>query len=197
MEFGLDYESLHARFPQLVYAQVTGYGPDTEARDTAAYDIGAFWSQAGVGMSLTAPGGDIPQQRGGMGDHMTGQMTAGAICAALYNREKTGRGPARVGAARSGGRVHVRVGRHAGTAPGHAHPFVRPLSRGEPDHRLLQVGGRQVVLASPASGGPTLGRPLPGDWPRRPDGERAVQEHRGAPNQRPGAGRGTGRGLRD
>ena len=91
-DFGLDYESLHARFPKLVYGQVTGYGPDTEARDTAAYDIGAFWSQAGVGMSLTAPGADIPQQRGGMGDHMTGQMTAGAICAALYNREKTGQG---------------------------------------------------------------------------------------------------------
>lgn len=91
-DFGLTYEQLSERFPRLVYAQVTGYGPDTEARDTAAYDIGAFWSQAGVGMSLTAPGQDIPQQRGGMGDHMTGQMTAGAICAALYNREKTGLG---------------------------------------------------------------------------------------------------------
>ncbi len=43
-------------------------------------------------MSLTAPGADIPQQRGGMGDHMTGQMTAGAICAALYSRERTGKG---------------------------------------------------------------------------------------------------------
>ena len=74
-DFGLDYPTLHARFPRLVYGQVTGYGPDTESRDTAAYDIGAFWSQAGVGMSLTAPGADIPQQRGGMGDHMTGQMT--------------------------------------------------------------------------------------------------------------------------
>lgn len=91
-EFGLTYAELHEKFPRLVYAQVTGYGPDTEARDTAAYDIGAFWSQAGVAMSLTAPGGAIPQQRGGMGDHMTGQMTAGAICAALYNREKTGEG---------------------------------------------------------------------------------------------------------
>jgi crotonobetainyl-CoA:carnitine CoA-transferase CaiB-like acyl-CoA transferase len=91
-EFGLDYASLRERLPRLVYGQVTGYGPDTEARDTAAYDIGAFWSHAGVGMSLTAPGADIPQQRGGMGDHMTGQMTAGAVCAALYCREKTGQG---------------------------------------------------------------------------------------------------------
>ena len=91
-EFGLDYEALSERFPRLVYAQVTGYGPDTDARDTAAYDIGAFWAQAGVAAALTAPGGDIPQQRGGMGDHMTGQMTAGAICAALLSRERTGKG---------------------------------------------------------------------------------------------------------
>jgi len=91
-EFGLSYPELHEAFPRLVYAQVTGYGPDSEARDTAAYDIGAFWSQAGVAASLTAPGGAIPQQRGGMGDHMTGQMLAGAICAALYSRERTGAG---------------------------------------------------------------------------------------------------------
>jgi crotonobetainyl-CoA:carnitine CoA-transferase CaiB-like acyl-CoA transferase len=91
-QYGLDYETLHKKFPRLIYAQVTGYGPDTESRDTAAYDIGAFWSQAGVAASLTAPGGAIPQQRGGMGDHMTGQGLAGGVCAALYHRERTGEG---------------------------------------------------------------------------------------------------------
>ena len=91
-DFGLGYADLHERFPHLVYGQVTGYGPDSDSRDTAAYDIGAFWSQAGVAASLTAPGGAIPQQRGGMGDHMTGQMLAGSICAALYSRERTGEG---------------------------------------------------------------------------------------------------------
>jgi crotonobetainyl-CoA:carnitine CoA-transferase CaiB-like acyl-CoA transferase len=91
-EFGMSYAELNRHFPRLVYGQVTGYGPHTEARDTAAYDVGAFWSQAGVGGSLTAPGGDIPQQRGGMGDHMTGMSLAGAICAALLARERTGRG---------------------------------------------------------------------------------------------------------
>jgi crotonobetainyl-CoA:carnitine CoA-transferase CaiB-like acyl-CoA transferase len=91
-QYGVDYETLHAKFPRLIYGQVTGYGPDTEYRDTAAYDIGAFWSQAGVAMSLTSPGGAIPQQRGGMGDHMTGQMCAGAVCAALFHRERTGEG---------------------------------------------------------------------------------------------------------
>ena len=91
-QHGLDYETLHERFPRLVYGQVTGYGPHSEARDTAAYDIGAFWSQAGVAMSLTPEGAEIPQQRGGMGDHMTGQGLAGAICAALLARERTGEG---------------------------------------------------------------------------------------------------------
>ena len=91
-QYGLDYETLHKKFPRLIYGQVTGYGPDTESRDTAAYDVGAFWSQAGVAMSLTAPGGAIPQQRGGMGDHMTGMGLVGGVCAPLYNREKAGEG---------------------------------------------------------------------------------------------------------
>ncbi len=91
-EFGLSFEKLSERFPRLVYGQVTGYGPDTESRDRAAYDIGAFWSHAGVAAALTPPGGAIPQQRGGMGDHMTGQMLAGAVCAALLARERTGKG---------------------------------------------------------------------------------------------------------
>ncbi len=91
-QFGLDYDTLHERFPRLVYAQVTGYGPDAESRDVAAYDIGAFWAQSGLAMALTPEGYAIPQQRGGMGDHMTGQMTAGAVCAALYARDRTGEG---------------------------------------------------------------------------------------------------------
>jgi len=91
---GLDYDSLRKANPRLVYCQVTGYGPDTPDRDRAAYDVGAFWSRAGVARSLVPGGSDAPppQQRGGMGDHMTGLGAAGAISAALYHREKTGEG---------------------------------------------------------------------------------------------------------
>jgi len=90
--FGLSYEDLSARYPRLIYCQVTGYGPDGDERNRAAYDVGAFWSRAGVAAALTAPGQEIPQQRGGMGDHMAGQSAAGAACAALLARERTGRG---------------------------------------------------------------------------------------------------------
>ena len=89
---GMTYEKLCRTNERLIYCNVTGYGPDTPEANRAAYDVGAFWSRAGVVASLTAEGTNPPLQRGGMGDHMTGANAAGAISAALYNREKTGRG---------------------------------------------------------------------------------------------------------
>lgn len=91
-QFGLAYDALRERNPGLIYCQITGYGMNGMNQDRAAYDIGAFWSRAGVAMALTAPGHEIPQQRGGMGDHMAGQAAAGAISAALFARTKSGRG---------------------------------------------------------------------------------------------------------
>jgi crotonobetainyl-CoA:carnitine CoA-transferase CaiB-like acyl-CoA transferase len=91
-DFGLDYATVSQSNPRLVYMHITGHGPDGPNRDRAAYDIGAFWSRAGIAASLTPEGAPLPQQRGGMGDHMTGMGAAGAVCAALLAREKTGRG---------------------------------------------------------------------------------------------------------
>ena len=46
--------------PRLIYCQVTGYGADVPDRDRAAYDIGAFWSRAGVRRLADAAGQPIP-----------------------------------------------------------------------------------------------------------------------------------------
>jgi len=89
---GLDYETVAARNPRLVYASVSGYGVDGPERDRAAYDVGAFWSRAGVAAALTPDGVDLPYQRGGMGDHMAGMAAAGGVAAALLARERTGEG---------------------------------------------------------------------------------------------------------
>jgi len=89
---GLDWETLHALNPRLVYAAVTGYGDAGPERDRAAYDVGAFWSRAGIAAALTPPGGEPPYQRGAMGDHVAGITVAGAVAAALYARDRTGRG---------------------------------------------------------------------------------------------------------
>jgi len=89
---GLTYERLRETNRGLVYCQVTGYGPDGPNRDRAAYDIGAFWARGGVAAGLTPKGAELPHQRGGMGDHVAGSNAAGAVCAALLARSRTGEG---------------------------------------------------------------------------------------------------------
>ena len=89
---GLDPDSLLERCPRLIYAAVTGYGLVGPDADQAAYDIAGFWARSGIAASLTSPGSDPPFQRGGMGDHNAGLAAAGGVSAALYSREKTGKG---------------------------------------------------------------------------------------------------------
>src|SRR5258706_1783494 len=88
----LDWDTLQARNPRLVYARVTGYGETGPDADRPSYDIGAFWSRAGIAAALTPPGADPPFQRGAMGDHTAGMTLAGGVSAALLARERTGRG---------------------------------------------------------------------------------------------------------
>jgi crotonobetainyl-CoA:carnitine CoA-transferase CaiB-like acyl-CoA transferase len=89
---GLDFESLAAAHPRLVYGLITGYGETGPDADRAAYDVAAFWSRGGLAHLLTRPGDPPPFQRGGMGDHMAGMTLAAAICAALLARDRTGTG---------------------------------------------------------------------------------------------------------
>jgi crotonobetainyl-CoA:carnitine CoA-transferase CaiB-like acyl-CoA transferase len=89
---GLDPPALAARNPRLVYGHISGYGLEGTDANRAAYDIAAFWARSGIAHLLTPPGGTLPFQRGGMGDHSTGVQFAGAISAALFARERTGEG---------------------------------------------------------------------------------------------------------
>src|SRR6201996_7286204 len=89
---GLDYESLAADHPRLVYGLITGYGESGPDANRAAYDVAAFWARSGLAHLLTRPGDTPPFQRGGMGDHSAGMTLAAAVCAALLARERTGAG---------------------------------------------------------------------------------------------------------
>jgi crotonobetainyl-CoA:carnitine CoA-transferase CaiB-like acyl-CoA transferase len=88
----LDYPSISEQLPRLVYAQVNGYGPRGPMRDTAAFDFAAYWARTGAQMSLGEPSEPPPAQRPAMGDAQVGFGLAGAVCAALLQRERTGRG---------------------------------------------------------------------------------------------------------
>jgi crotonobetainyl-CoA:carnitine CoA-transferase CaiB-like acyl-CoA transferase len=89
---GLNFETVAASNPRLVYGLITGYGMTGPDADRPAYDVAAFWARAGLAHLLTRPGDSPPFQRGGMGDHMAGMTLAAAVCAALVARGRTGAG---------------------------------------------------------------------------------------------------------
>lgn len=89
---GLGYDRVREVNPRLVYGQITGYGLSGPDANRAGFDIAAFWARSGIAHLLTPEGGDLPFQRGGMGDHSTGVTFAGAVSAALFRRERSGEG---------------------------------------------------------------------------------------------------------
>ncbi len=89
---GLDFETVSANNPALVYGLITGYGLDGPDADRPAYDVAAFWARGGIASLLTRPGDTPPFQRGGMGDHSVAMTLVAAVCAALVSRAHTGVG---------------------------------------------------------------------------------------------------------
>jgi crotonobetainyl-CoA:carnitine CoA-transferase CaiB-like acyl-CoA transferase len=94
-QYGLDYESLKAVNPRLVYCSITGFGQTGPYAGRAGYD---FLIQ-GLGglMSLTGrPDGEAgagPMKVGvALTDVMTGLYATIAVLAALAHRDKTGEG---------------------------------------------------------------------------------------------------------
>jgi crotonobetainyl-CoA:carnitine CoA-transferase CaiB-like acyl-CoA transferase len=88
----LDYMTLSARNPRLIYATLNGYGHRGPDKDRPAYDYAAAWARSGLMATIAQPGQPPPAQRPAMIDHPVGLGLAGAISAALFARERTGRG---------------------------------------------------------------------------------------------------------
>ncbi len=90
----LDYETLKEWNPRLIYAIVTGYGDKGPDKDLPGFDTTAFWGASGFNTDMSVLTDNyLPTIfPGGMGDQITAAELAGAICSALYAREKTGKG---------------------------------------------------------------------------------------------------------
>src|SRR3954469_22680916 len=90
-KFGLDYKSLVAECPRLVYCSVTGFGQDGPYATRAGYDLMA----QGIGgfMSLTGTAEGEPTRAGvPVSDIFTGVYAVVGVLAALAQRERTGKG---------------------------------------------------------------------------------------------------------
>jgi len=95
--YKLDYETLRAINPRLIYCSITGYGQTGPYADRPGYDL-VFQGEAGL-MSVTGerdelPGGG-PQKVGvAVSDLVTGLYACNAVLAALQHRNRTGEGQA-------------------------------------------------------------------------------------------------------
>jgi crotonobetainyl-CoA:carnitine CoA-transferase CaiB-like acyl-CoA transferase len=89
---GLDPQSLTEKFPRLIYGVITGYGTEGPDVDRAGYDIGAFWARSGLAHTTVAPDELPPAIRSGQGDHTTALSLVSGVMAALFDRERTGKG---------------------------------------------------------------------------------------------------------
>ncbi len=90
-KYGLDYESLSAVNPRLIYCSITGFGQDGPYAHRAGYDY-IIQGMSGL-MSVTGDPAGQPQKVGvAVTDIFTGIYSVAAILAALHQRDRTGRG---------------------------------------------------------------------------------------------------------
>jgi crotonobetainyl-CoA:carnitine CoA-transferase CaiB-like acyl-CoA transferase len=90
-KYGLDYASLSALNPRLIYCSITGFGQDGPYAKRAGYDF-IIQGMSGI-MDLTGDPAGQPQKIGvAYADILTGLYAVTGIQAALWQRQTTGRG---------------------------------------------------------------------------------------------------------
>lgn len=89
--FGLDYESVSARFPQLVYASLSGFGFEGPGAALPGYDV-LVQGASGL-MHVTGDAAGEPMKAGvAVCDVIAGLHLQGAVLAALHERSRSGQG---------------------------------------------------------------------------------------------------------
>ncbi len=87
----LDYETVSARHPRIVYCSISGFGQTGPRRAEPGYD--AMIQAEGGLMSITGAADGPPFRLGvAIADIATGLFAAQGVLAAIYARERTGRG---------------------------------------------------------------------------------------------------------
>jgi crotonobetainyl-CoA:carnitine CoA-transferase CaiB-like acyl-CoA transferase len=171
--YGLDYDTLRAIRPDLVYCSITGFGQDGPYAHRAGYDfliqgMGGLMSVTGERDDL--PGGG-PQKTGvALTDLMTGMYATIAVMAALTHRDRSGAGQhidmalldTQVAMLANMGSTYL----NTGTPPkrwGNAHPNIVPyqtfacadghliVATGNDGQyrKFVEAGGRPEMAADP------------------------------------------------
>ena len=183
---GVDYETLSALNPRLVYASISGFGQTGPYAQRPGYDLIAQ-GLSGV-MSVTGePGGDPVKCGIPIGDLSAGLFCAVGILSALAARERTGRGQ-QIDTSLFEGALALSIWETAelwatGRVPGKlgsAHRLTAPYQALRTRDGHLTVGGNNQKLWERLCGG---------DRPRGPRDRRALRDQRRPDGQPRRAGR--------
>jgi len=146
-QLGFGYEAVHARNPRLVYCSISAYGQDGPEAHRPGYDI---IMQGTTGVTSVTGDPDGSPFRSGLPvcDVLSGMTAMQAILAALYARERTGRGQ-QVDTTLLGATVAA-MGNFAsgylvsGVAPqrvGNSHPQIAPYDLVRTADGYINIGG--------------------------------------------------------
>ena len=91
IKLGIGPDQLLARNPRLIYAQASGWGRKGPDANDLSFDYTGI-ARSGMMMSCDERGTPPTQILPGIGDEIGGLMCAWGVTAALYAREKTGKG---------------------------------------------------------------------------------------------------------
>lgn len=92
IKLGLDWDSLHAKFPALIYANTTGYGSTGPLATRGGYDMISYATRTGLTSDLVAEGQPPYPPYQAQGDIPTGMYLSIGILAAYIKRLRTGQG---------------------------------------------------------------------------------------------------------
>ncbi len=90
-KMGIGPDALLARNPRLIYAHASGWGRKGEGAEDFSFDYTGI-ARCGLMMAAGEPGEPPGQILPGIGDEIGGLMCAWGVTAALFAREKTGKG---------------------------------------------------------------------------------------------------------
>jgi crotonobetainyl-CoA:carnitine CoA-transferase CaiB-like acyl-CoA transferase len=88
---GLDADSIQKQYPDKIYCLITGYGTDGPYSGLPTYDSVLQGASGIAGLTMARDGKPtyVPML---ICDHVVGEITAGAVMAALMQRQNTGQG---------------------------------------------------------------------------------------------------------
>ena len=166
-KLGLGFETLHERYPRLIYAAASGFGHTGPYSKRASYDM-VVQAMGGL-MSVTGNPGEPPVRVGtSVGDITAGLFTAVGVNAALLHRATTGEA-IKVDVAMLDCQVAIlenAIARYAATGEvagplGARHPSITPFSAFEAaDGYLVVAAGNDALFQKmcAALGVPRLGQ---------------------------------------